>query len=95
MERHGAENDLGVMAGGARGTIIIIMMAIETAIEIAIETTIHTAIGVPEPGTGNLAKATTERYPVQRHGVLIASLGHPLSVSTKLGTPSVGVQDAQ
>ena len=54
---------------------------------------IHTVIGVPEAEAGNLAEAIAKRYPVQRHGVLIAPLGHPLSVLTKLGTPSVGVPD--
>ena len=56
VETHGAEKDLGVMADGARGTIIIMMMAIETTIEIAIETAIHTAIGVSEQGQGILPK---------------------------------------
>ena len=56
---------------------------------------IHTVIGVPEAEAGNLAEAIAKRYPVQRHGVLIAPLGHPLSVLTKLGTPSVGVPDDQ
>ena len=64
METHKAEMDFGMVADGARGTIIIMMIAIETVI--------HTAIGVPETETGNLAKAISERYPVQRHGVMIA-----------------------
>ena len=81
---HEAKMDLRTMADGARGTIITIMMTIE----IAIETAIDMAIGVPEVETGNLAKAIAKRCPtVQRHGLLIALLGHPLSVLTKLETP--------
>ena len=45
-----------------------------------IETAIDMAIGIPEVETGNLAKAIAKRCPALRHGVLIAPLGHPLSV---------------
>ena len=67
------------------------MMAIKVAIEIAIDM----AIGIPEVETGILAKTIAERCPAQRHGVLTAPLGHPLSVLPKLGTPSAGVPDVQ
>ena len=43
------------------------------------------AIGIPEVETGNLAKAIAERCQALRHGVLIAPLGHPLSILPKLG----------
>ena len=76
VEMHDAKMDFRTMADGTRGTIIIMMMTIE----IAIETAIDMAIGVPEAETWNLAKAIAKRCPVQRHEVLIAPLGHPLSV---------------
>ena len=53
------------MVDGARGTVIIMIIAIEIAI--------HTAIRVPEVETGNLAKPLAERHPVQRHEVLICT----------------------
>ena len=87
-----AETDLGTMADGARGTVTIIMMM---EVEIATDSATIMVIGIPEAETENLAKAVAERCPAQRHGALIAPLGHPLSVLTKLGTPSVGVPDAQ
>ena len=90
-ETHEAETDLGMMADGTRGIVTIIMMRIE----IEIETAIDMAIGVPEAKIGNLAKAIAERCPAQRHGVLIAPLGHPLSDLTKFGAPSAGVSDVQ
>ena len=87
-ETNAAEMDLGTkMADGARGIVIII----ETATEAAIETAIETAILISGADTENLAKVIVVRYPVQRHGVLIAPLGHPSLLLTKLGTPSVGV----
>ena len=88
---HEAKMDLGMMRDGARGTVTIIMMAIE----IAIETVIDMAIGIPEVKTGNLAKAMAERCPAQRHGALTAPLGHPLLVLPKLGTPLAGIPDVQ
>ena len=38
-------------------------------------------------------KAVTKRCPAQKHRALIAPLGHPLLVLTKLWTPTVGVLD--
>ena len=84
-----AEAGLGTMADGARDTATIIMMM---EVDIAKDSAIIMAIGIPAE---NLAKAVDERCPAQRHGALIAPLGHPLSVLTKLGTPSVGVPDVQ
>ena len=89
MGTHEAKMDLGMMRDGARGTVTIIMMAIE----IAIETVIDMAIGIPEVETGILTKAIAERCLAQRHGLLAAPLGHPLSVLPRLGTPSAGVPD--
>ena len=88
---HKAEMDLGKIADGTRGTVTIIMMIIE----IAIETVIDMAIGVPEADIENLAKASAGRCPAQRRGVLIAPLGHPLSVLAKLGTSLAGVPNVQ
>ena len=85
---HEAKTNLGTMADGTRGTVTRMMMAIE----VAIETAIDMAIGIPEVETGNLAKAIAERCPAQRHGVLTAPLGHPLSVLPKFGTPSAEFQ---
>ena len=65
------------------------------AIEVVIETAIDMVIGIPEVKTGILAEAIAERCPAQRHGVLIAPLGHPLSVFPKLETPSARVPDIQ
>ena len=87
-----AETDLGAIANGARGTITIIT---KMEIEIVTDSAIIMAIGIPEAERDNLAEAAAERCQAQRHGALIAPLGHPLSVLTKLGTPSVGVPDAQ
>ena len=83
---------LGTMADGARGAVAIIM---KMEIEIATDSAIIMAIGIPEAERENLTEAVAERCQAQRHGALIAPLGHPLSVLTKLGTPSVGVPDAQ
>ena len=87
-----AETDLGTMADGARGTVIIIMMM---EVEIAKNSAIIMAIGIPGAETENLAKAVAESCHAQRHGALIAPLGHPLSALSKLGTPSVGVPDGR
>ena len=89
MGTHETKTDLRTMAYGARGTKVIIMMAIE----IAIETAIDMAIGILKIETGNLAKAIAERYPAQRHRVLTAPLGHPLSVLRTLETPFPDVQE--
>ena len=64
-------------------------------VEIATDSVTIMAIGIPEAEIENLAEAVAEMCPAQRYGALIAPLGHPLSVLTKLGTPSVGVPDAQ
>ena len=87
VRTHEAKINLRTMAEGARGTVTIIMMAIE----VTIETAIDMAIGMPEVEIGNLTKEIAKRCPAQRHGVLIVSLGHPLSVLPKLGTPLAGV----
>ena len=87
---HEAETNLGTMADDARGTVTIIT---KMEIEIATDSATIMAIGIPEAEAENLAEAIVERCPAQRHGALIAPLGHPLSVLTKLGTPSVGVPD--
>ena len=92
VETNEAETDLGTMADGARGTVTIIM---KMEIEIETDSVIIMAIGIPEAEREKLAKAVAERCPAQRHGALTAPLGHPLSVLTKLRTPSVGVPDAQ
>ena len=92
VETHEAEMDLGTMADGARGTVTMIMMMV---VEIAKDSAIIIAIGILEAETENLAKAVAGRCPAQKRGVLIAPLGHPLSVLTKLVTPSVGVPDVQ
>ena len=81
------KTDIGTKADGARGTVTIIMMM---EVEIVTDSAIIMEIGIPEAGTENLAKAVTERCPAQRHGALIAPLGHSLSVLTKLGTPAQG-----
>ena len=91
-EMNKAETDLGTMADGARGTVTIIMMM---EVEIATDSTTIMAIGIPEAGTENLAKAVAERCPAQRHGALIAPLGQPLSALTKTGTPSVEIPDVR
>ena len=70
------------MADGARGIVTIIM---KMEIEIATDSAIIMAIGIPEVERGNLAEAVAERCQAQRHGVLIAPLGHPLSVLTLAG----------
>ena len=89
-----AETDLGTMADGARGTITIIM---KMEVEIAIDSATIMAIGILEVERENLVEveAVAERCPAQRHEVLIAPLGHPLLVLTKLRTPPIGVPDAQ
>ena len=92
VETHEAEIDLRTMAHGVRGVVTIIMMM---EVEIAKDSVIIMVIFIPGAGTENLAEAVAERCPAQRHGALIAPLGHPLSVLTKLGTPSVGVPDAR
>ena len=86
------KTDIGTKADGARGTVTIIMMMEG---EIAIDSATVMAIGIPEAETENLAEAVAGRCPAQKRGVLIAPLGHPLSVLTKLVTPSVGVPDVQ
>ena len=75
------------VADGARGTVIII----ETVAEAEIETAIEIAITIPGADTGSLAKAIAERSPATKQGAIIVPFGHPLSVLTKLGTPSAGV----
>ena len=92
METNEAETDLGTMVNGARGTVTIILMM---EVEIAIDSATIMPIGIPEVETENLAEAVAGRCPAQKHRVLIALLGHPLSVLTKLVTPSVGVPDVQ
>ena len=92
MGTNEAETDLGTMADGARGTVTIIM---KMEIEITTDPAIIMAIDIPEAERENLDEAVAERCPTQRHIALIAPFGHPLSVLTKLGTPSVGVPDAQ
>ena len=79
-----AETDLGTMADSSRGTVTIIMMM---EIEIAKDSVMIVAIGISGAGAEILAKAVVERCQAQKHGAL--------SVLTKLGTPSVGVLDAQ
>ena len=92
METNGAGADLGTMTDDARGTVAIIIMM---EVEIAKGSAIIMAIGIPRARTENLAKAVAERCQAQRHGALIAPLGHPMSDLTKLGTPSVGVPDVR
>ena len=92
VETNEAKTDLGTMADGARGTVAIIMMM---EVEIAIDSVTIMAIDIPEAETENLAEAVAGRCPAQKRGVLIAPLGHSLSVLTKLVTPSVGVPDVQ
>ena len=92
VETNEAETDLGMMADGARDTVTIIM---KMEIEIVTDSAIIMAVRIPEAERENLAEAMAESCQAQRHGALIAPLGHPLSVLTKLGTPSVGVPDAQ
>ena len=72
-----AEADLGTMEDGVRGTVTIIM---KMEIEIATDFATIIAICIPEAETENFAEAVAERCPAQRHGALIAPLGHPLSV---------------
>ena len=54
-------------------------------VEIAADSAIIRAIDIPEVERENLAEAIAERCPAQRHGVLTAPLGHPLSVFPKPG----------
>ena len=85
---HIAETDLGIMGDGVRSITTIIM---KMEIEIATGSAMIMAIGITGAGTENLAEAVAERCQAQRHGALIAPLGHPLSDLSKLGTPSVSV----
>ena len=89
MGTHEAKRTLGTMTDGARGTVTIIMMATEVSTETAIDMTID----IPDVETGILAKPIAKRWPAQKHGVLTAPLGHPLSVLPRFGTPSAGVPD--
>ena len=59
MGTHETETNLGTMADGVRGTVTIIMMAIE----VVIETVIDMATSIPGVETGILAKAIAERCP--------------------------------
>ena len=76
------------MADGARSIVTIIMMM---EVEITKDSVMIMAICIPGAGAENLAKAVAKRCQAQRHGALIAPLGHPMSDLTKLGTPLVGV----
>ena len=65
-------------------SIVSIIMKMET--EIATDSSMIVAIGIPGSETENLAKAVAGKCSAQKRGVLIAPLGHPLSVLIKLQT---------